>query len=394
MTTSKLIAPLANLINKPRDFKDIYIPVMPQDSIFDVQNAIRDASRGRENPQFYACPNGHLYVLFDCGRPWVVTKCNTAGCNADIGGTSHNLLPGNKKIDVNDTSLKGYCLPDAGMLSDEPSTDRQLSSYAFHTIRFIIHSCLYFACEHHESDVTYIMAHALLPDKKKFFWDHLNKDLRILCKTLNLNMDEVIILLHLVCNKLMLTNTHEIKWNSKADRTKWENQFQQIIDPIFKNSSDELKKSLDILKETDSKGDNQSQQMYFMAYELLDDNDKDKHTHVYDDVLLWKYKPQVNLTILTTEMSNQTKHEDFQLLKKFVDMESRIRVLRNLPDIAKFINFLKGFYFKNLFKHYASNMTLKQIMMKKTFPKCKLITANSRHNETKIYLRAHKFMTV
>ena len=123
------------------------------------------------------------------------------GCNESIGGSNHNLLPNNKKIDIKDASLKGYCLPDSGVISDEPSNDRLLSSYAFQTLRFVVHACLYFACEKNEKEVASIMAHPYFPDKKKFFWDHLNKDLRILCKTLNLNIDEVVILLHLACLK-------------------------------------------------------------------------------------------------------------------------------------------------------------------------------------------------
>jgi hypothetical protein len=94
---SKLIKPLVDLINNPLNAKDSYMPTMPQDSMFDIKNAILAGSRN-EHPKFYACPNGHPYVLFDCGRPWVILNCKT--CGAPIGGQNHVLLEGNKELNV------------------------------------------------------------------------------------------------------------------------------------------------------------------------------------------------------------------------------------------------------------------------------------------------------
>lgn len=40
------------------------------------------------------------YVFFrkQCGRPWVLLKCNT--CGENIGGTNHRLLDTNKELHV------------------------------------------------------------------------------------------------------------------------------------------------------------------------------------------------------------------------------------------------------------------------------------------------------
>lgn len=49
---SKLIKPMAELINNPVKLKDSFLPTMPQDVLFDVQKAITSGTR-TESPKFY-----------------------------------------------------------------------------------------------------------------------------------------------------------------------------------------------------------------------------------------------------------------------------------------------------------------------------------------------------
>lgn len=73
---SKLTRPLVSLMETPRVHKDSYLPCMPQDMMYDIHQAVRQGVRsGTENPTFYACPNNHPYVLFNCGQPWEVFTC-------------------------------------------------------------------------------------------------------------------------------------------------------------------------------------------------------------------------------------------------------------------------------------------------------------------------------
>ena len=146
-TKSKLIKPLTDLINNPLAHKLSFIPTMPQDNIFDIRNALV-AGNAQDAPKFYECPNGHPYVLFDCGRPWIIHNCKS--CGARIGGTNHNLLDNNRQIEVKDTTVRGYCLKDAAALKEEPMAERELSSTQFNLVRFFIHACMYFSCDNNE----------------------------------------------------------------------------------------------------------------------------------------------------------------------------------------------------------------------------------------------------
>ena len=64
MSNLKLMKPFIDLMQNPSKMKDAFLPTMQQDVTFDIQTALLQA-RGNDNPKFYACPNGHPYVLFD-----------------------------------------------------------------------------------------------------------------------------------------------------------------------------------------------------------------------------------------------------------------------------------------------------------------------------------------
>ena len=45
--------------------------------------------------QWYQCPNGHPYVIGECGGAMELSKCNE--CQATIGGVSHSLVGNNSQ---------------------------------------------------------------------------------------------------------------------------------------------------------------------------------------------------------------------------------------------------------------------------------------------------------
>ena len=49
---------------------------------------------GMSPGHWYKCPNGHYYVITECGGAVQVGRCNE--CNAQIGGTRHRLLYTNR----------------------------------------------------------------------------------------------------------------------------------------------------------------------------------------------------------------------------------------------------------------------------------------------------------
>lgn len=168
---SDVIKPLQELIKSPEKTSEKYLPTMPQDNLYDVKMALSQTN-GTERSRFYTCPNGHIYVIGDCGRPWVLSKCKE--CGAEIGGESHRLVDKNRIIDdtIQDKTMKGYCITDdPSNLVDAPSDIRLLNKVAFCLERFFINACMYLGCGDFGQSVEFVkgsMAHQV-PCVKDFF---------------------------------------------------------------------------------------------------------------------------------------------------------------------------------------------------------------------------------
>jgi len=48
---------------------------------------------GYKQGHWYKCPNGHIYIITECGGAMEKSRCNE--CGAEIGGGSHRLLASN-----------------------------------------------------------------------------------------------------------------------------------------------------------------------------------------------------------------------------------------------------------------------------------------------------------
>lgn len=52
------------------------------------------AAMGLAAGHWFKCPNGHYYVITECGGAMEISKCNE--CGAQIGGRNHALLSTNQ----------------------------------------------------------------------------------------------------------------------------------------------------------------------------------------------------------------------------------------------------------------------------------------------------------
>jgi hypothetical protein len=48
---------------------------------------------GYKQGHWYKCPNGHIYIITECGGAMERSRCNE--CREEIGGGSHRLLESN-----------------------------------------------------------------------------------------------------------------------------------------------------------------------------------------------------------------------------------------------------------------------------------------------------------
>ena len=89
------------------------------------------------------CPNGHLYIVEDCGRPWKESKCSK--CGATIGGRRHEFAPGNRKIaDLSNPENLRNQTKFTGYLKDKSDIyNRNVTQLTSNLMQFFLHLTLY-----------------------------------------------------------------------------------------------------------------------------------------------------------------------------------------------------------------------------------------------------------
>ena len=68
-------------------------------SKFDAQKILQSLGT-----TWYRCPNGHYYVIGECGQPMQSSRCPE--CGLQIGGVGH--VPQNGNVQVNDNEILNH----------------------------------------------------------------------------------------------------------------------------------------------------------------------------------------------------------------------------------------------------------------------------------------------
>ncbi len=100
--------------------------------------------------------------------------------------------------------------------------------------------------------------------------------------------------------------------------------------------------------------------MRLIAYEQLEENENEQL--IYDQKEFWLYRPVINFDIFKMELSKTESLGENKFLHNFVSMKNKIKLLCKLPEIIKLINLLRSIHQNNVFKHYASGISLNELM--------------------------------
>ena len=99
----------------------------------------------------YQCPNGHVYTIGNCTRPWVLGVCKEVGCGATIGGEGHREAAGNKMLGTAHSMIAEVTNP--GYMFDVCSSGEtgyeipRLGRLTTTVLRFVIHSIMGMSAE-------------------------------------------------------------------------------------------------------------------------------------------------------------------------------------------------------------------------------------------------------
>ncbi|RMZ93472.1 E3 ubiquitin-ligase RNF213-like [Brachionus plicatilis] len=366
-----IIEPLRKILTQPMLIQNCYLPTMPQDNLFDIKIALQ--SRSSTN-KFYSCPNGHIYVIGDCGRPWIMDKCKT--CGEAIGGEQHRLVSDNSMIDdsIHDKTMKGYCIQN---LCNRAENMRSLNMTGFFYQRFLIDACMYLALGDEGQNKDQVMSGMCHKenDLGAFFLIRIKNDLALLASELNLNMDEIYLLLHLSVKKFLSykSETKEFSFDTKAKRQDWEENFYEmffanILENLNKELSESNRKIREKNQEFSSKENSQSA-LYFMAYELIPMMTS-KENYLYENELFWKYRPSISFDLISKEFAKvQQNKNNYAILSKFIEINFQLELLVNLGLIMQMVNLFKSEHNKNISKSKARAESLGEYLSSISVPK-------------------------
>ncbi|KAH3728508.1 hypothetical protein DPMN_054465, partial [Dreissena polymorpha] len=359
---SMLLRPLIALMKGNPIILNMLLPTMPQDDFDDVQAAVL-ATRGTETPTFYRCPNGHPYVIGNCGRPATVGKCSE--CGQEIGGTGYKSAPGNIANTQGDTTKTGHILGRA-VTGGAIKPERALNPTYCTAARLIVHMAMYFCPV---QQVQSIIKPDLETDQiSGFLLDHIRNNINDLQRALGRSADDVFLLMHIAINTMLQkqdlrvpTSVAELK--SKADRKAWENEFSSsILNELFGNVDTYLTEWNNRLATDKRLG---ADRLMCQIYETENYQDMADNDNLANNPRMWRFRTPITIQHMCQDLESKS-HEgsskrSLLVLQRFMKEDYLLQALRYVPGVIRLQRLLLHKYQKKLDKSEANILKVKDI---------------------------------
>ncbi|XP_026078195.1 E3 ubiquitin-protein ligase rnf213-beta isoform X1 [Carassius auratus] len=322
---NRLLSPLFNIASQPQNMTGAFLPTMPDDHTSEARQWLVDGRKMK----MYFCSNGHGCFVGECGKPVALSSCAT--CGVPIGGLNHKPVDGfTEARGIPDMTRPGHVLGHAENRSEAPN--RNHSSAQSCLLRLCLHLAMLQGAIHHQQGIRN-MIHPNVNDVHGFLWQHLEKDMEVLGKTLNLNLDDSAIIIHLIFSSFLQTTSGAgVDLATRKSREQWETTVcKTVINPVLQDLERTLGRAQDLIAT-----DNQLSNSPLMNV-LRGDPQKMLHlptncpTH---HSAFWSPSP-----VLTVEsFSQQINQGQAPLLTLFINKVHCIRQLIHLPSLAALLS--------------------------------------------------------
>ena len=357
---SSLMKPFQNLIQNPQNFEQQFLPSMPHDEDFEVfQVASKDPVK------FYKCPNGHYYSIGDCTKPATVSVCPT--CKSQIGGQGHQLSAGNLEAgNLNDSTKRGFCLPDADRRATQSEKIRKMSPLQTSFLRLLISSSIYMSLTLGKKAEKLDTSGDINNNAKMFFVNQILKELEILSVCLQHSVDESSLLVHFLLNQMqnLPKHNHDSCWKTKEGCKKYEEEFcRQVFKDISGDQVEEVLKNMTVLLKKDSENSN-ADQLFKIAYEIVTPQvSKNFSLNNIEEEKCWLYRVHITLDHMKNAFYASYQNDaNFTLLNKFLNQMRQLEVIGNLQNIASMVYLLFNTFNRQIDRQQANNLTLEQLL--------------------------------
>ncbi|XP_056089655.1 E3 ubiquitin-protein ligase rnf213-beta [Rhinichthys klamathensis goyatoka] len=321
---TRLLNPLYNIASLPQNITEAFLPTMPDDHTSEAQQWLKERKL-----QMYLCSKGHACFVGECGRPVALSSCAT--CGVPIGGHNHNPVDGFTQVNrVSDLTLPGHILGRAGNRSEAPNRNLPLAQSC--VLRLCLHLAMLQGAIHHQQGIRNMIKPTVY-DVEEFLWQHLEKDMEVLGKTLNLNMDNTAIIIHLIFSRsLQTTSGAGVDLSSRKSREQWESTVcKTVISPVLQDMNRMLGRAQEQIAADNRLSNSPLMKMMGGNPQKICNLPTNCPTH---HSAFWSPSP-----VLTVEsLSQEIDQSQAALLTLFVNKVHCIRQLIHLPALAALLS--------------------------------------------------------
>ncbi|XP_058262202.1 E3 ubiquitin-protein ligase rnf213-beta isoform X1 [Hemibagrus wyckioides] len=330
---SQILHPFHVVASKPQAMRDSFLPTMPDDNTSMVIQGLKEG-----NLKLYYCKNGHLSVVGECGKPMIVAKCDT--CKVPIGGRNHNAVAGFTLVQgsLPDQTRPGHILDDAARRSEAPNRDLSMAQSCL--LRLFLHLAMLHGSSLNHQGIR-AMIHPEVNNVREFLWRHLEKDMEVLGKTLNLNWDDIAIMVHLILNtsaQLPTVRSQQgaTEWSSRHAREQWEKRVcETVINPILKDLNRHLSDAQEQVAADDKLSSSALMKMLKGDPRSLFPLPSECPTH---HASFWTPPDTLTVEHLCQLIAQKQAEKRVPLLSLFLIKVQYIRHLACLPDLAALLS--------------------------------------------------------
>ncbi|XP_052808603.1 E3 ubiquitin-protein ligase rnf213-alpha-like isoform X2 [Mya arenaria] len=343
--------------------RGMFLPTMPQDDFTEIQEAML-ANRGGENPVFYRCPNGHPYVIGNCGRPYQVAKCKD--CGADIGGQGHQALPGNAIHAGGDNTIRGHILGRA--VPNAPlRPERELSALHCCVIRLLLHMSMFIGPP--QQMVPIVRPDVAEDNIRHFFWEHIETSIGDLQRALGRSVDDVLLLMHCVIQNIMVKHNGETTvggeiahLQTKRGRQAWEKQFATVfLQDVFQGLDNQLKHFNQVIANDQRLGSNP---LMCILYETDNQQQAEDPQRLEKIPRVWRYRTPISIEHMRQDLETRsTSGKDrLSVLRLFLKQDHILQAIQYIPSILSLQRILLQKFQKKLDKAEANTILVKDMI--------------------------------
>nr|XP_046210346.1 E3 ubiquitin-protein ligase rnf213-beta isoform X1 [Oncorhynchus gorbuscha]XP_046210347.1 E3 ubiquitin-protein ligase rnf213-beta isoform X1 [Oncorhynchus gorbuscha]XP_046210348.1 E3 ubiquitin-protein ligase rnf213-beta isoform X1 [Oncorhynchus gorbuscha] len=335
LSGTTLLAPLHQIASQPQNMTGSYLPTMPDDHTSEARQWMT-----KENKiKMYFCANGHACFVGECGKPVATSKC--LDCGVPVGGVGHNPVDGftAAQQSVGDQTRTGHILGEAYRRAEAP--ERQMSPAQSSILRLLNHLAMLQGTIKNYQAVSQ-MVHPGVQDVLGFMWSHLEKDMEVLGRTLDQNMDNTAVVIHLVLQACLEFTAAEPGYrhtrpdlSSRHGREQWEKLVcDAVINPIIQHLRRKLAEAQVSISADDRLGGSPLMRLLYadprpMLPLLPSLSDCPTHHSSF-----WSLSETLTVEHFSQRVDQEQGRNTVPLLKLFLKKVLCVRQLHHLPELA------------------------------------------------------------